>query len=65
MVVQFQLHKVQGKKNVRNRSDLKLKFSTAGRPTSNEEVKDLGKTEMIEAFSARRHFSHVWTETEV
>lgn len=48
-----------------NHSDLKFKFSTADRPTSNEEAKDLGKIEMIEAFSAWRHFSYGWTEAEV
>lgn len=63
--VHFQLHKVRREKNVINRSDLKFKLSTAYRPTSNEEAKDLGKREMIEAFNAWRHFSYVWTEPEV
>lgn len=63
-LVQFQLYKVRGGE-VTNPLDLKLKLSTADRPTSNEEAKDLGKIEMIEAFSAWRHFSYGWTEPEV
>lgn len=63
--MQFQLHKVRGGGRVINPLDLKLKLSTADRPTSNEEAKNLGKIEMIEAFSAWRHFSYGWMEPEV